>query len=58
MIIKFREDRIAKLEQTLASKNVVLEDKELVDNLRQEIALLKEGNEHSAQSAKLFAEKA
>lgn len=56
MIIKFREDRINKLEQ---NQPVTSDDKQKqINDLKKEIAVWKEAVDHNAQAAKLFAEKA
>ena len=54
MIIKFREERISKLEKeghSMAAAEGVVEE------LRKEVAMWKEASEHNTQAAKLFAEK-
>ena len=53
MIIKFREERISKLEKeghSIAAEGIV-------DELRKEVIMWKEASEHNTQAAKLFAEK-
>lgn len=56
MIIKFREDRITKLESNIPQTK---EDTfKQIQDLKKEISLLKEASDHNAQAAKLFAEKA
>jgi uncharacterized coiled-coil DUF342 family protein len=58
MIIKFREERISKLEQTNISTDEVFEEQnKLIADLRKEVSLWKEASEHNTQAAKLFAEK-
>jgi uncharacterized coiled-coil DUF342 family protein len=58
MIIKFREERISKLEQTNVSTDEAFEDQaKLIGDLRKEVLLWKEASEHNTQAAKLFAEK-
>ena len=56
MIIKFREERISKLEQ---SNHVTGsgEEERVIAELRKEVALWKEAADHNTQAAKLFAEK-
>lgn len=63
MIIKFREDRITKLEQQpstspLNSASSADEKTKLINDMKKEIAVWKESSDHNAQAAKLFAEKA
>ena len=52
MIIKFREERISKLEKEGQVGIEVIEEQ-----LRKEVAMWKEAAEHNTQAAKLFAEK-
>ena len=56
MIIKFREDRIQKLE----SHQPVTQDEKTkqIQDLKKEIQVWKDAVDHNPQSAKLFAEKA
>ncbi len=56
MIIKFREERLSKLEQggNLSSDP---SEQQLINDLRKEVALWKEAADHNTQAAKLFAEK-
>jgi hypothetical protein len=63
MIIKFREDRITKLEQqstpTINSPSSSSDDKQkIINDMKKEIQVWKEAADHNAQAAKLFAEKA
>jgi len=53
MIIKFREERISKLER----EGLPAAAEGLVEELRKEVAMWKEASEHNTQAAKLFAEK-
>ena len=55
MIIKFREERISKLEQGFTSKDP--SEQQLIADLRKEVALWKEAADHNTRAAKLFAEK-
>lgn len=56
MIIKFREERINKLEQnTPITKD---DQQKLINDLKKEVLLWKEASDHNTQAAKLFAEKA
>lgn len=55
MIVKFREDRIAKIE---AGQPVTQDDKQhQISELKKELATWKEAVEHNPQAAKLFSEK-
>lgn len=56
MIIKFREERISKLEQGVSPLDTT--EEKLIDDLRKEVNLWKEAADHNTQAAKLFAEKA
>jgi uncharacterized coiled-coil DUF342 family protein len=53
MIIKFREERISKLER----EGLPAAAEGLVEELRKEVAMWKEASEHNTQASKLFAEK-
>ena len=61
MIIKFREERISKLEKEWAQGQgqlLLLQSQEAVEEqLRKEVCMWKEAAEHNTQAAKLFAEK-
>jgi len=54
MIVKFREDRIAKLELTEPKDD---KNEKQIRQLKQEISLLKESLEQNAKAAKITAEK-
>lgn len=54
MIIKFREERISKLEKE-GHSSLVAEG--VIEELKKEVAMWKEASEHNTQAAKLFAEK-
>jgi uncharacterized coiled-coil DUF342 family protein len=56
MIIKFREERISKLEQSNHTAGSG-EEERMIAELRREVALWKEAADHNTQAAKLFAEK-
>lgn len=58
MIIKFREDRINKLEQPVSKETAKDDQAKLIADLKKEIQLWKEAADHNSQAAKLFAEKA
>ena len=55
MIIKFREERISKLEQGTLSADP--NEQQLIADLKKEVNLWKEAADHNTQAAKLFAEK-
>ena len=57
MIIKFREERIGKLEQIVNQQPVDEEQARLIGDLRKEVLMWKEAADHNTQAAKLFAEK-
>ncbi len=58
MIIKFREDRISKLEVSGQTAGSYTEDKsKFVQDLKKELALLKEAADSNVAQAKLFSEK-
>jgi hypothetical protein len=57
MIVKFREDRISKLEQAEPKESKDERYEKQVRTLKQEISLLKESVESNSKAAKIHAEK-